>query len=83
VLTMTVSFGDEVVIQTPSGDVRVLVGGAKRDRRRISIDAPRTWQITRRGKNERSPAAPPSTPNKRKGINVFDGPNAERSEITT
>jgi len=64
VLTMTVSFGDEVVIQTPSGDVRVLVGGAKRDRRRISIDAPKDWHITRRGRFDR-PATPASPTNRR------------------
>lgn len=52
-LTLTVAFGDEVVINTPAGNVRVLVGGAKRDRRRISIDAPKDWHITRRGRFER------------------------------
>lgn len=65
-LTMTVSFGDEVVIQTPSGDVRVLVGGVKRDRRRISIDAPKSWHITRRGKLERPSAATPPPTHRRK-----------------
>lgn len=59
-LVLTVHIGDEIVVQTPSGNVRLVVGGPNGVRRRLGIDAPTTFRVTRPG--DRPPAPKPSRP---------------------
>ncbi len=61
-LILTVHLGDEIVVQTPAGNIRLLVGGPSGVRRRLGIDAPSTFRVTRPGDRGRPPAPPPSSP---------------------
>lgn len=44
-LIMTTRIGDRIVIRTPGGDVRLLIGGTEKRRRILGIDAPREYPI--------------------------------------
>lgn len=69
-LILTVRLGDEIVVQTPSGNVRLIVGGPDGVRRRLGIDAPSSFRITRPGVDRPSaprPSAPPASGTMTKG----------------
>ena len=48
-LVLTVYLGDELIIDTPAGRVRLVVGGPNKVRRRLGIEAPQTFRVHRPG----------------------------------
>lgn len=61
-MILTVHLGDEIVVQTPLGNVRLVVGGPNGVRRRLGIDAPSTFRVTRPADRGRPPSPRPSRP---------------------
>lgn len=57
-LVLTVHIGDEIVVQTPAGDVRIRVGGPRNARRRLGIEAPKSCRIVRGEHAAPRPPAP-------------------------
>lgn len=64
-LILTMHIGDEIMIDTPAGQIRLLVGGPGQARRKLGIDAPIAFRISRSraGSTSSMPTAPkPSAP---------------------
>lgn len=48
--------GDEIVIRTPTGDIRLLIGGADNRSRQLGISAPDDFKIIIPSRGPRPPA---------------------------
>ncbi|MFN0133444.1 MAG: hypothetical protein ACKVW3_13070 [Phycisphaerales bacterium] len=55
-LVVTVQVGDEIVIDTPSGQMRIVVGGPSWRRRKLGIDAPCSFRVNSPRPEQRPPA---------------------------
>lgn len=70
-LILTVHLGDEIVVQTPAGSCRLVIGGPNGVRRRLGIEAPTTFRVTRSRNRGRLPdrltASLPASGNTAKG----------------